>query len=75
LPLPQAQVVLARGPFDEAGDMALMRDHGVQVVVAKNAGGTGARAKLDAARALGLPVVMIDRPHVPPARWPVAWRR
>jgi precorrin-6A/cobalt-precorrin-6A reductase len=66
LPLPQAQVVLARGPFDLAGDMALMRDHGTQVVVAKNAGGSGARAKLDAARALGLGVVMIDRPHVPP---------
>lgn len=66
LPLPQAQVVLARGPFDLAGDMALMRDHGTQVVVAKNAGGSGARAKLDAARALGLPVVMIDRPPVPP---------
>lgn len=66
LPLPQAQVVLARGPFDMAGDMALMQSHGTQVVVAKNAGGTGARAKLDAARALGLPVVMIDRPAVPP---------
>lgn len=66
LPLPQAQVVLARGPFDLAGDMALMQGHGTQVVVAKNAGGSGARAKLDAARALGLGVVMIDRPPVPP---------
>ncbi|MGB0440033.1 MAG: precorrin-6A/cobalt-precorrin-6A reductase, partial [Paracoccaceae bacterium] len=33
--------------------------------VAKNAGGTGARAKIDAARDLGLPVIMIDRPHIP----------
>lgn len=65
LPLPQARVVVARGPFDVAGDTALMQAHGVQVLVAKNAGGTGARAKLDAARALRLPVILIDRPAVP----------
>jgi precorrin-6A/cobalt-precorrin-6A reductase len=68
LPLPRARVVVARGPFDIAGDSALMRGHGTQVLVAKNAGGEGARAKLDAARALGLPVVMIDRPALPPRR-------
>lgn len=65
LPLPQAKVVVARGPFDLAGDTALMRDHATEVVVAKNAGGKGAVAKIAAARALGLPVVMIDRPVVP----------
>ncbi len=65
LSLPQARVVVARGPFDLAGDTALMRGHGTEVVVAKNAGGKGAVAKIAAARALGLPVVMIDRPQVP----------
>lgn len=65
LPLPLADVVVARGPFDVAGDTALMRAHGIEVVVAKNAGGKGAVAKIAAARALGLPVVMIDRPVVP----------
>jgi precorrin-6A/cobalt-precorrin-6A reductase len=64
-PLPGAAVVVARGPFTVAGDLALMRSFGVQVVVAKNAGGEGARAKLDAARALGVPVVMVARPAVP----------
>lgn len=68
LPLPQADVVVARGPFDVAGDSALMRDHGTEVIVAKNAGGKGAVAKIAAARALGLPVVMIDRPAIPPRR-------
>ncbi len=62
LPLPNADVVVARGPFTEADDRALMQRHGTQLVVSKNAGGTGARAKLDAARTLGLPVLMIDRP-------------
>lgn len=65
LPMPLADVVVARGPFDVAGDSALMRDHGIELVVAKNAGGKGAVAKIAAARSLGLPVVMIDRPAVP----------
>lgn len=67
LPVP-AEVVVARGPFDVAGDTALLQRHGTQVIVAKNAGGKGAVAKIAAARALGLPVVMIDRPRIPPRR-------
>lgn len=68
LPLPRHDTVIARGPFDLAGDLALMRAHGITHVVAKNAGGSGAVAKLAAARALGLPVLMIDRPALPPRR-------
>ncbi len=65
LPFQQTTVVLARGPFDVAGDTALMQTHAITHVVAKNAGGSGARAKLDAARALGLPVLLADRPALP----------
>ncbi len=68
LPLPDATVVVARGPFTEAADRVLLAGHRIDIVVAKNAGGTGARAKLDAARALGLPVILIDRPELPPRR-------
>lgn len=63
--LPYHHLVVDRGPFTLAGERALLRDHRIEVVVAKNAGGSGARAKLDAARELGLPVVMIDRPFIP----------
>lgn len=63
---PNHRLVVDRGPFTLAGELALLREHHIQVVVAKNAGGSGARAKLDAARELGLPVVMIDRPFIPP---------
>ena len=42
-----------------------MAEHEITHVVAKNAGGVGAEAKLQAARALGLPIVMIGRPEVP----------
>lgn len=61
-PLANAHVVVDRGPFTQAGDLALLREHRITWVVARNSGGAGARAKLDAARALGLPVVMIARP-------------
>ncbi|MEP1327269.1 cobalt-precorrin-6A reductase [Pseudophaeobacter sp.] len=65
LPLPDCAVELARGPFDLAGDLELLRHHRITHIVAKNAGGTGAMAKLTAARKLDLPIVMIDRPELP----------
>lgn len=68
LPLPRAEAVIARGPFTAAGDRALLSDHRIEVIVAKNAGGAGAEAKLVAARTLGLPVILIDRPRVPERR-------
>ena len=68
LPLPRAAAVIARGPFDLAGDLALLKGHRTEVIVAKNAGGAGAEAKLAAARELGLPVILIDRPAMPERR-------
>lgn len=65
LPFPRAEVIVDRGPFTVEGDTALMRDHGIELVVSKNSGGTGAVAKITAARDLGLPVLMIDRPALP----------
>lgn len=64
--LPNHTVVVARGPFDVSADTALFQDHGIEIIVCKNAGGAGAVAKLEAARALDLPVIMIDRPQLPP---------
>ncbi len=66
--LPRHSLVIDRGPFTVEGDMRLMREHAIGCVVSKNAGGSGAEAKLIAARGLGLPVVMIDRPPCPAAR-------
>lgn len=61
-------LVIDRGPFTVEGDVALMRAHGIDLILCKNAGGSGADAKLRAARALGLPVMMIDRPAIPARR-------
>ncbi|MBN9144484.1 MULTISPECIES: cobalt-precorrin-6A reductase [unclassified Novosphingobium] len=66
--LPDHHLVVDRGPFSVAGDRALLRDHAIDLVVSKNAGGTGAQAKLIAARELGLPVLMIERPAMPDRR-------
>lgn len=68
LPLPDAEAVIARGPFTFDDDLALLRSRRINLIVTKNAGGEGARAKLDAARVLGLPVIVIERPTVPPRR-------
>jgi precorrin-6A/cobalt-precorrin-6A reductase len=65
LPLPGAEIIVSRGPFTLQGDRELMRSRGIEFLVARNSGGAGARAKIDAARELGLPVIMIERPVLP----------
>lgn len=64
LPVPNAEVVLDRGPFTVESDTDLMRAHAITHVVAKNSGGSGALAKLEAARRLHLPVILIARPAI-----------
>jgi precorrin-6A/cobalt-precorrin-6A reductase len=54
--------VLDRGPFTLSGELALLRRWAIDVVVTKNSGGFA--PKLAAARSLGLPVIMVDRPPV-----------
>jgi precorrin-6A/cobalt-precorrin-6A reductase len=67
-PLPeQTVVVLARGPFTVEEELALLREHAVDVLVTKDSGGGMTAAKLTAARALGIPVVVVRRPPVPDA--------
>lgn len=64
-PLAGAEVVVSKGPFTAKGDLALMRAHGTELVIAKNAGGAAASAKLEAARVMGIPVWLAERPTIP----------
>ncbi|MCK1516256.1 cobalt-precorrin-6A reductase [Bradyrhizobium sp. 190] len=60
-----ADVIVSRGPFTLNGELEMMRARRIEWIVARNSGGDGARAKIDAARALGLPVIMLSRPALP----------
>lgn len=66
LAFPDYHAIIARGPFSFDYDLALLRKYGIDLVVSKNAGGGGSRSKIDAARDLGIEVLMIDRPDIPP---------
>jgi precorrin-6A/cobalt-precorrin-6A reductase len=65
--LPHHRVILARGPFTIDDEIKLIRDERINILVTKNSGGEATRAKLDAARALGLEVLLIRRPQSPNA--------
>lgn len=58
-------LVLSRGPYHYEGEYDLLREHRIDALVTKNSGGQMTRAKLDAADALDIPVVMVDRPPLP----------
>ncbi len=65
LPLADYQLIAGRGPFLAEDERRLLERHRIEVVVAKNSGGDSTYGKIAAARALGLPVVLLRRP-VPP---------
>jgi precorrin-6A/cobalt-precorrin-6A reductase len=56
-------LIFDRGPFDEPAETALLVNEKIDVLVSKNSGGTATYPKIAAARKLGIPVVMIARPH------------
>ena len=65
LSIPTYTSVISKGPFTYSEDKALIQSHAINLIIAKNSGGKGAQAKLDVARDLRIPVIMIDRPPIP----------
>ncbi len=60
------ELVLSRGPYVYDDELGLMCAHGIDCLVTKNSGGDMTRPKLDAAATLGVAVLMVDRPPLPP---------
>jgi len=65
-PLPKRhRLILSRGPFSVQDEKQLMRDNQIDALVTKNSGGSLTYAKIVAARQLGIPVIMVQRPLLP----------
>ena len=65
--LPDCKLILARGPFSLADELALMKRERIEALVTKNSGGRATYAKIEAARALGIEVAILRRPDAPEA--------
>jgi precorrin-6A/cobalt-precorrin-6A reductase len=61
---PDCRYLLATGPFMLEDEIALLSENAIDVVVSKNSGGAATYAKIEAARQLGLPVVMVERKRI-----------
>lgn len=64
-PLPRGDYTIGKPPFPLGHEMTLMRDYRITHLVAKNSGGPTGLAKFQAARRLGVPVLMVERPAPP----------
>ena len=58
-----SKLILKRGPFHLNDELQMLRSESISLIVSKNSGGTATYSKIEAARALRIPVVMIDRPR------------
>jgi precorrin-6A/cobalt-precorrin-6A reductase len=65
LQVPQVTYILSGGPFNREDERQLLLRHGIEVVVTKNSGGRATCAKIEAARDLGLDVIMVERTTPP----------
>lgn len=64
-PFPFVELVFGDPPFTAADEQALFKDLKVDMLICRNLGGPASRPKLDAAQALDLEVILIERPLAP----------
>ncbi len=59
------QLLLSRGPYEYEGELTLIREYQIDALVTKNSGGAMTEAKIRAAEAADIPIIMVDRPSLP----------
>ncbi len=59
-----SQWLQAIGPYSFMDEKALFEQFEIDLLVTKNSGGKATQAKLDVARELGIPVIMLQRPKM-----------
>jgi precorrin-6A/cobalt-precorrin-6A reductase len=58
----RCEVIGARGPFLLEDERVLFERRGIDVLISKNSGSTATEPKLEVARELGVPVLVLKRP-------------
>ncbi|MEH2327237.1 MAG: cobalt-precorrin-6A reductase [Nostoc sp.] len=64
--VPAGMILCDRGPFTLNNERQILIHHKIDIIVSKNSGGDATKAKIIAARELGVNVVMVNRPAIPP---------
>lgn len=69
-PLVDYQIITGKPPYSLEDERAVLAEHSIDAIVAKNAGGDATEAKIFAAAEAGVKIVLIRRP--PPEPGPIA---
>ena len=64
-PLDNGKFIYGDPPFSLKDELSLFRSLKIDILVIKNVGGEGSFAKVEAARAMNISVIMIERPQKP----------
>ncbi|WP_413175703.1 cobalt-precorrin-6A reductase [Anabaena azotica] len=63
---PPGMTLCDRGPFNLENEREILNHHQIDTIVSKNSGGNATYPKIIAAREMGIKVVMVNRPPIPP---------
>ncbi|MCC5605627.1 cobalt-precorrin-6A reductase [Nostoc sp. CHAB 5834] len=64
--VPPGVILCDRGPFTLNNERQILIHNKIDTIVSKNSGGDATKSKIIAARELGVNVVMVNRPAIPP---------
>lgn len=64
--VPPGLILCDRGPFNLENEQEILLKYNIDTIVSKNSGGNATYPKIIAARKLGIKVLMVNRPPLPP---------